>query len=378
MHTHSLDRFVSFNRQSGVIVAESGITLDEVNKLVIPNGWFLPVSPGTKYATLGGAVANDVHGKNHHVRGTFGRHVKRFGLVRSDSLPIVCSPIENAILFAATIGGLGLTGVIDWIEFQLVPIDSSLMDVTTIRFNSLAQFFSLSKELDSQHEYSVAWVDCLATGASAGRGVFIVADHAKTGGVQQSVEKKLSVPVNLPFSAINPLTLRLLNFSYYHRHPSGRHQRIVSYDPFFYPLDRVLHWNRVYGRKGFQQYQCIIPDSNAEPAIRELLKTIAETKRGSFLAVMKKCGDLSSPGLLSFPMPGLSLALDFPQQASFNEELFPRLDALLREAGGRLYPAKDAHMSGEDFRAFYPNWEKVEALRDPVLTSRFWNRVTLP
>lgn len=376
LHMRSLDRFISVDWQTGGIIAESGVTLEEILALAIPNGWFLPVTPGTKYVTLGGAIANDVHGKNHHVRGTFGRHVRRFSLVRSDRQPVSCSMEENHELFFATIGGLGLTGVIEWAELQLIPIQSSMMDTTTIRFDSLGEFFALSCELDGGHEYTVAWVDCLAKGASVGRGVFMVGNHAQTGSLEVHTMRKIVIPFTPPISAINRLSLRLFNTTYYRLHKAGRHQSTVSYDPFFYPLDRILKWNRIYGIKGFQQYQCVIPERNAEPVTRELLGAIAATGDGAFLAVMKRFGSIVSPGLLSFPMAGVSLALDFPQHDRLNNDLFPRLDTIVRQADGRLYPAKDAHMSGEDFRNFYPNWERLESLRDPALCSRFWNRVT--
>jgi FAD/FMN-containing dehydrogenase len=372
----SLARFISADWESGLITAEAGVTLEEVLALAIPKGWFLPVTPGTKYVTLGGAIANDVHGKNHHVRGTFGNHVRRFGLVRSDQPPVECSMQDNQNLYRATIGGLGLTGVIDWVELQLVPITSSRMDVTTVRFGTLQEFFELSAELDETNEYTVAWVDCLAKGPTAGRGVFMAANHAQRGGLKVDTRKKLAVPATPPISAINGLTLRMFNSTYFGMHSPTRRREPVDYDPFFYPLDRILEWNRIYGPKGFQQYQCVIPEGQAQSATRELLSAIATSGEGSFLAVLKKCGNLASPGLLSFPMAGTSLALDFPQRAAANGALFRRLDAIVRHSGGRLYPAKDAHMSGDDFRSFYPDWTKLEKLRDPILRSRFWKRVT--
>ena len=376
LHLRALDRFISADWTRGVIVAEAGVTLEEVLALALPRGWFLPVTPGTKFVTLGGAVANDVHGKNHHVKGTFGRHVNSFGLVRSDSPPRVCSRERDAELFAGTVGGLGLTGIIEWVELQLMPVRSCMMDVTTIRFGSLAEFFQLSLELDHSHDYAVAWIDCLARGASAGRGVYSVADHAPSGGLDPVAARAFTVPVTPPISAMNRLSLRLFNSIYYGAHKAGRHQHSMHCEPFFYPLDRLLQWNRMYGPRGFQQYQCVVPDLQAEPATRALLESIAASGSGSFLAVMKRCGGIESPGLMSFPMPGVSLALDFPQHDSLDAKLFPRLDAIVREAGGRLYPAKDAHMSGDDFRRSYPAWERVEALRDPALCSRFWTRVT--
>lgn len=236
LHTISLNRFISFDKNSGVLIAESGVTLEQILSLVIPHGWFLPVTPGTKYVTLGGAIANDVHGKNHHVRGTFGKHVIRFGLVRSDGQSVTCALTENTELFAATIGGLGLTGVVDWVELQLLPIKSSNIDMSTIRFGSLNEFFELSNELDNNNEYSVAWVDCLAKGKSMGRGVYMVGNHSEVGELRVNVKSKLSVPFTFPFSAINRLTLPILNSGYYHLHKTSMKHSAVSYDPFF------IHW----------------------------------------------------------------------------------------------------------------------------------------
>jgi FAD/FMN-containing dehydrogenase len=372
----SLDRFIQADWENGVILAEAGVTLAEILAVSIPLGWFLSVTPGTQFATLGGAIANDVHGKNHHRRGTFGKHVLRFGLLRHGQPPLTCSPCENSMFFAATIGGLGLTGVIDWAEIRLMPIHSSQIDSTMVRFGGLSEFFALSAELDHQHEYSAAWIDCLAKGANRGRGVFMVGDHASYGQRKVDEHPNLHVPLTPPLSLINNLSLHAVNTLYWRAHPARRSRQRCSYTPFLYPLDRILHWNRVYGRKGFQQYHCVIPSTAAEAAIHELLGAIAGSGQGSFLAVIKRCGDITSPGLLSFPLPGTSLALDFPQRVELEQVLFPRLDAIVREAGGRLYPAKDAHMSGSDFRQAYPRWEQLEALRDPSLNSHFWKRVT--
>lgn len=374
LHMRSLDRFIQTDWQRGIVIAEAGVTLGEILAIAIPQGWFLPVTPGTQFVTLGGAIANDVHGKNHHLRGTFGNHVRHFGLLRHDQELLTCSASENVELFAATIGGLGLTGVITWAEIQLMPIQSSQIDSTLVRFNNLNEFFSLSAELDHQHEYSVAWIDCLAKGANTGRGVFIVGDHARYGTLEVCERSKKQVPLTPPVSLINNLSLHAFNEAYWRVHPIQRTRKRVSYDPFFYPLDSILHWNRIYGRKGFQQYQCVIPDIDAEKAMQELLVAIADSGQGSFLAVLKRCGDIKSPGLLSFPQAGTSLALDFPQKAALMP-LFKRLDAIVSDAGGRLYPAKDAHMSGNEFRKAYPEWEKLEALRDPTLMSHFWKRV---
>lgn len=375
LYMRTLSRFIEVDWQRGVVTAEAGITLAEILAVAIPQGWFLSVTPGTQFATLGGAIANDVHGKNHHVRGTFGNHVRRLGLQRHDQDVLTCSPLEAPELFAATISGLGLTGVIIWAEIQLIPIRSSQIESSAVRFDSLADFFALSTALDHQHEYSVAWIDCLSKGVQAGRGVFFVGDHADYGTQTVDERSKLVVPFTPPISLINKLSLRTFNEAYWRMHPVERTRKRVNYEPFFYPLDRIDHWNRIYGRQGFQQYQCVIPQPVAEVAIRELLNVIAQSGQGSFLAVLKRCGEITSPGLMSFPIPGTSLALDFPQTKQL-PSLFARLDAIVHEAGGRLYPAKDAHMCGNYFRKAYPAWERLEALRDPSLMSRFWKRVT--
>ena len=375
LHLRPLDRLISADWARGLLTAETGVTLEEILALVIPQGWFLSVTPGTKYITLGGAIANDVHGKNHHRRGTFGRHVRRFGLVRSDAGRVTCTPEEHPELFAATIGGLGLTGIIEWAEIQLTPIRASQINALTERFGDLDEFFALSEELDETHEFCVSWIDCTARGRTAGRGVYMAGDFATDGTLAVETSRKLTVPITPPVSLVNGFSLRAFNELYWRKAPRGLQVGRSGYGPFFYPLDAVLQWNRIYGPNGFQQYQCLIPPAEARRAIHALLAAIAGSGAGSFLAVLKRCGEVPSPGLLSFPRPGTTLALDFPQSDRLATELFPRLDAIVREAGGRLYPAKDAHMSGEDFRRAYPAWGQVEALRDPVLESRFWQRV---
>lgn len=376
LHMRPLNRFIAADWTDGVLTAESGVTLEEILALAVPRGWFLPVTPGTKHVTLGGAIANDVHGKNHHRRGTFGCHVRRFGLVRSDAGPITCSPRENGELFAATIGGLGLTGLIEWVEFKLVAIRSSRIESVRQRFEDLDEFFALSDELEPRHEFCVSWVDCGAQGRGTGRGVFMAGDFASEGPLEVEATRKVTVPVTPPLSLVNGLSLKAFNGLYWRKAPALRHSATVGYDRYFYPLDAVLEWNRLYGPRGFQQYQALIPTAVARDGIRAMLKGIAESGVGSFLAVLKRCGDIPSPGLLSFPQPGTTLALDFPQDERTLGSLFARLDAIVRETGGRLYPAKDAHWGGADFRQGYPNWLALETLRDPALHSRFWNRVT--
>lgn len=372
----SMDRVLSVDWETGVVFAQAGLSLAELISIALPRGWFLPVTPGTKFVTLGGAVANDVHGKNHHLMGTFGRHVTQLVIERSDEGVINCSPYERSEIFAATIGGLGLTGVILAVKIQLKPIKSSKIVQRTIRFANLNEFFELSEKHDSLHEYSVAWIDCLASGAKTGRGLYILGDHANDGPLNVVKSSSTSFPFDPPVSLVNKTSLRIFNTFYYHYQRKTNVESIVEYNGFFYPLDRISDWNRIYGRAGFQQYQCVIPKENARKVINSIMKEISQVGLGSFLAVLKQFGELTSPGVMSFPIPGITLALDFPQKNINNQRLFKKLDAMVHEAGGRLYPAKDAHMSAEHFKQAYPNWGKVELLRDPLLLSSFWKRVT--
>jgi FAD/FMN-containing dehydrogenase len=371
-----MNRILFADWETGLIVAQAGLTFDELIRVVLPRGWFLPVTPGTRYVTLGGAVANDVHGKNHQTKGTLGCHVRQLTLYRSDQGEVTCSPNENLDLFAATVGGLGLTGVILSVALQLRKVTSNKIEQRSIKFEGLDEFFNLSQQFDSKHEYNVAWIDCLAKGKQTGRGHYIIGDHAVEGSLECSKKTILKMPFDPPISLINHLTLKTFNALYYHRQSIKSVCNQVDYAPFFYPLDGMLHWNKIYGKGGFQQYQCVVPRAQAQDVIRAILQEIALSGTGSFLAVLKQFGDRASPGLLSFPMPGTTLALDFPQSEPSISRLFLRLDQLVHEAGGRLYPAKDAHMSESHFKQAYPSWHRVEALRDPKLLSRFWQRVT--
>jgi FAD/FMN-containing dehydrogenase len=375
--TPAMDRILEADWKTGFVRAQAGLTLASLIRIALPHGWFPPVTPGTKFVTLGGAVANDVHGKNHHVVGTFGRHIRGLTMYRSDMGQIRCSPHARPDLFNATVGGLGLTGVVLSVDIQLKPVASARMVQRTIKFGNLDEFFALSAEYDRQHEYAVAWIDCLATGRASGRGHYIVADHATDGVLETSAPKAKRMPFDPPLSLVNAVSLHAFNALYYHRQRKRSVTSLAGHDDFFYPLDKILGWNRMYGRAGFQQYQCVVPQANARVIIGSVLDEIARSATGSFLAVLKRCGDVASPGLLSFPLPGVSLALDFPQRDAVNARLFARLDAIVHDARGRLYPAKDAHMRASDFQRAYPKWTQVEALRDPALMSRFWRRVTL-
>jgi FAD/FMN-containing dehydrogenase len=373
LQMRSLDRFISFDRETGVLACEAGVLLSEILDLVVPAGWFLPAVPGTCYVTVGGAIANDVHGKNHHLVGTFGCHVRRLELLRSNGDRLLCSPAENPDWFAATVGGLGLTGIVTWAELQLRRIPGPRLDVETIRFTNLDEFFKLSEESERTAEYTVSWIDCLGRGKHLGRGLFQRANHSA--GPPTSV-RQLSVPFPLPASAINALSLRVFNTLYYHKQWSRLKRTSEYYRSFFFPLDSILHWNRLYGPKGFYQYQCVIPTPAAREATAALLDTISRSGQGSFLAVLKQFGTVTSPGMLSFPRPGVTLALDFPNKGARLERLFEALDRIVSGAAGAVYPAKDGRMPGELFRSGYTRWQEFSQYIDPACSSSFWRRVT--
>jgi FAD/FMN-containing dehydrogenase len=376
IETRALDRFIHFDRDTGVLACEAGVLLADILRLVVPTGWFLSVVPGTCYVTVGGAIANDVHGKNHHHAGSFGRHVRRFELLRSDGTRLVCSPAENPDWFAATVGGLGLTGVVTWAELQLRPIQGPLMDVESIRFANLEEFFALCAEFEHRYEYIVAWIDCLSRGKQLGRGILQCANHAPdTVPTGLPSQKAMVVPFTMPMSLVNGVSSRIVSTLLYYRQ-RGRVKR--SKDPFqtfFFPLDRIHHWNRAYGPAGFYQYQCVVPPAVAQQATAELLEAIARARSGSFLNVLKRFGAPASPGMLSFPREGVTLALDFPNRGAALERLFEALDRIVSAAGGALYPAKDGRMPGTLFRGGYPRWREFSQYIDPACSSSFWRRV---
>ena len=373
-----LRRFLAFDEQEGVLRCEAGVSLAEILELIVPRGWFLPVTPGTKYISVGGAIANDIHGKNHHKAGTFGCHVTRFELLRSDGEHLICSPTENHELFCATIGGLGLTGVILWAEFRLKPIANPFMQIDRIRFASLDVFMELSAESDQNYEYTVSWVDCLIGGKEACRGIFMRGNHDQSAAyrARQGGKLSLAVPFDLPSQVLNTFTVKTFNALYYRSQVSSEVHKVVHYDPFFYPLDSIKDWNRLYGRRGFLQYQCVVPFAAGSNAMREILERIRRSGQGSFLTVLKQFGDVPSPGLLSFPRPGLTLALDFAYHGKETLQLLDDLDTIVRGSGGAVYPAKDARMSAQSFQAYFPRWREFAQYIDPKFSSSFWRRVT--
>jgi FAD/FMN-containing dehydrogenase len=374
LHARGLDRYLDFDPDTGRLRCEAGVTLAEILALVVPKGWFLPVTPGTQFVTVGGAIANDVHGKNHHRAGTFGHHVTAFELLRSDGSRRTCTPGDGSGLFEATVGGLGLTGLVTWAELTLRRVPGPWLATETIRFGGLDEFFALSRESEATHEYTVAWVDCLAAGASLGRGHFIRAGHA-AGPDKVPAPRRRALPFTPPFALVNRASLRVFNTLYYHRQRAARRQALEHYAPYFYPLDAIEGWNRMYGPRGFLQHQCVLPPAAAREGVAALLQEIARSGRGSFLAVLKEFGARPSPGLLSFPRPGTTLALDFPNAGPEVFALLDRLDRIVAQAGGAVYPAKDARMSGALFRSAFPAWETFAPFIDPRFSSGFWRRV---
>lgn len=371
-----MDRLLDFDPTTGILCCESGTTLGEILDFAVPRGFFLPVAPGTKFVTVGGAIANDIHGKNHHLAGTFGRHVPRFELIRSDGRQLICSAAQNADWYAATIGGMGLTGLIAWAEVKLRPIVSRRIQYMGIKFSGIEEFVALS-ERNSKTEYTVAWIDCVGTGKNFARGIFMAGDHDTVPRpLKRSKTSRLSLPFDLPEFMLNHGTVGIFNTLYYNRQRSKVKSSSLDYEPFFFPLDRLRHWNRLYGKSGLLQFQCVIPWEPEHRGLTEMLKSITRSGLASFLAVLKVFGDVPSPGMMSFPRPGITLALDFPIRHEASFDLIERLAAITREHGGRMYPAKDATMTPAQFQAFYPQWKKFAAYIDPSFDSAFWQRVT--
>ena len=376
--TRALDHFIAFDRERGLLTAEPGVTLAAILRLIVPAGWFLPVSPGTSHATLGGAIANDVHGKNHHADGSFGRFVESFSLLRSSGERLHCSPGENSALFRATIGGLGLTGLLTRASIRLLPIRSDKMDVRIDRFHGLEAFRELAASRRDSHRYTVAWLDCAAGGRNFARGVFLAANHAEREGtrVPAPAGTRLSVPFPLPSRVLNRHTIRAFNALYFARHRALHGCEIEQhYQGFFYPLDAIDRWNRNLRGEGLSP----VTSSSCRPVPRRRWRRSSARSCGRGSAPFSPCSRSSatipSPGLLSFPRPGLCLALDFADRGARTEALIGELDREVMAAGGAAYPAKDRLMSAEAFRAYFPAIEAFAEHVDPRFSSDFWRRV---
>jgi FAD/FMN-containing dehydrogenase len=372
-----LDRLIGFDAGTGILRCEAGVTLQSVLRLILPANWFLPVTPGTQFVTVGGAIANDVHGKNHHRAGSFGCHVLRFELLRSDRGRVLCSRAENEDLFRATIGGLGLTGLILWAEFQLKPVTGPLIDCERIRFRKLEEFFKLSGESDEKFEYTVAWLDCISSGNKLGRGIFLRGNHSSARMNNSRPQRAVQTlrGFEAPGFLISRPTIRAFNWMYFHRQTRDSVRKTLHFEQFFYPLDRIAEWNRLYGRRGFLQYQFVVPYDKRE-VVREILELLASSREVCALSVLKVFGTMPSPGLLSFPRPGVTLALDLPLRGQTTLDLCERFDQVVRKNGGAVYPAKDARMSPQSFNSYFPRWREFLPFLDPHFASDFWRRVT--
>ena len=356
--TLKYDKALSFDTANGIFECQSGMLLSDILEVIVPKGWFLPVTPGTKFITVGGAVGSDVHGKNHHVDGSFSNHIVEMDVLLASGQILTCTPTQHTDLFEATCGGMGLTGIITRVTFRLKKIETSFIRQKQIKADNLEHIIQLFEDY-KEYTYSVAWIDCLKKGKHFGRSILILGEHAavsdldakkKQDPLQLPKKKQINFPFNLPSWVLNKLTVKAFNFLYYGKNFKKEINNVVSYEPFFYPLDAILNWNRGYGKKGFIQYQFVLP-LEAKAGLVEILQRISDAGLGSFLAVLKVFGRQDS--LISFPMEGYTLALDFPVRDGLFK-FCDELDQLVLKHGGRLYMSKDARMKPEVLAAGYP------------------------
>lgn len=358
--TLSLNHFIAFDAETGTLTCEAGVSLADILTTFVPKGWFLPVTPGTKFVTVGGAIASDVHGKNHHVDGSFSNHVSSFQIILADGSCVECSRSLNSDLFYATCGGMGLTGIIVSATLVLKKINSAFINETTYKAKNLKEVFALFEEHQSS-TYSVAWIDCLASGEDLGRSLLMLGEHAQEGGLILNEAKKLSVPFTMPTLLLNQYSIKAFNALYYNKQRERVTERCVHYDKYFYPLDGLNHWNRLYGKNGFTQYQFVLPKAAGFEGMSQILKEIAASKRGSFLSVLKVLGP-ANENYLSFPMEGYTLALDFKIEPGLFE-LLDQLDRIVLAYGGRIYLTKDVRMSEAMFKQSYTKWLNFAKIR---------------
>lgn len=360
LQTTYLDHYIVFDQTTGLLTCEAGVTIGNLLQLIVPQGWFVPVTPGTSYVTIGGAIASDVHGKNHHGAGTFGQHIRTITMLLGTGEVVTTSPAERPDLFHATCGGMGLTGIILSAMIQLLPIQSCNIAQRTLKATCLedacAQF-----EANTDATYSVAWIDCVARGKALGRSVLMLGEHANDGHLNFTARNSIAMPVHAPAALLNHWSVSVFNAIYYGI-AKDQHSATIPLQSFFYPLDSIGQWNRLYGNPGFIQYQCVLPKADGIKNMRALLTKIAESGAGSFLSVLKQFGE-QNDNLLSFPMAGYTLALDFKFTDAI-KKLTRELDAMVIHMGGRLYLSKDALMTEQSFKATYPRWQEFEAVRD--------------
>jgi len=364
-----LNRILEFDETTGLLVAEAGLSLAEIADIFLSRGWFLPVTPGTKFVTLGGAIASDVHGKNHHGEGSFSAHVAWLELFTPALGRCICSPEDQPGIFWATVGGQGLTGIIGTVALRLKPVSSLWMEVTHHPARELESAFRLLSDPEADAPYTVAWIDCLAKGKDLGRSIFMAGHHRTEKNLPPARPPRLKPLIQAPFDfpswCLNSLTVSLFNGVYYRLNGRKRFPFLSPMDPFFYPLDMVGHWNRIYGSRGFIQYQSVLPPRTAFEGVKAQLEEISSAGAASFLAVLKRLG-AGGPGHLSFPTEGYTLALDLPYRGAETDALLDRLDAIVLKGDGRVNLCKDAHLSPESFRAMYPRFEEWLAIKAQV------------
>lgn len=361
--TRFLDSFLHFDEDKGTIRCGAGVTIEDLLRVAIPRGYCVPVLPGTRFVSIGGAIAADIHGKNHHHDGSFSDHVERFSLLLASGDVMECSRQENSETFFATCGGMGLTGIILEASLKLEKVPSVSIRRESVVANNLEECFDLIENNQSR-KYSVAWLDCLAKGRDLGRSILHLADHEESGSQEFRSRKGPAVPFNTPAFLLNKYSTKLFNNALYSLRKKTAGTKIVNYDSYFFPLDNIKNWNRVFGRKGFMQYQLLIPEEPAKVALAEILELVADSGKGSVISVLKKFGK-GNENLLSFPGAGYTLTLDFKNEP----KVFPlldRLDEIVLAHGGRLYLAKDARMSEDVFKNSYNNWEKFAEIKSKL------------
>jgi decaprenylphospho-beta-D-ribofuranose 2-oxidase len=359
LQTTYCDHFVAFDTATGLLTVEAGVTLRDILKVTVKHGWFLSVTPGTSFVTVGGAIASDVHGKNHHGAGTFGQHVVSMTVLLGTGEVVTTSPTQLPDLFHATCGGMGLTGVILTATIQLIPIKSAYIKQRTIKAGSIEEACE-AFEANSTSTYSVAWIDCLTTGKHLGRSVLMVGEHSDSGGLDLTVKAPITVPIHTPAALLNSMTMRAFNGAYWAKAAHNKCQTIPLL-PYFYPLDTIGGWNKLYGKAGFVQYQFVLPKADGVANMRKVLAQIAQSGAGSFLAVLKQFGP-ANQNLLSFPIEGYTLALDFKMSPSVID-LLHKLDDMVADMDGRVYLTKDAVMREASFKTTYPKWQEFESAR---------------
>ncbi len=370
IHVRPYHYFLSFDESSGRLHVQAGVLLSEILDAFVSRGWFLKVTPGTKLITVGGAIASDVHGKNHHIAGCFSECVEMFRLMLPDGEVVTCSKQENTTLFKATCGGMGLTGVILDAKISLKKINSKYINQTTIKTHNLKETFA-AFERYKDSSYSVAWIDCLAKNDDLGRCLLMTGGFADDGDLEYKLKKKVNIPFNFPSFLLNTWTVKAFNFLYYGKVREIISTQKVDIDAYFYPLDSINNWNKIYGKQGFTQYQFILPKETSFAGLEQVLKAIANSGKGSFLAVLKLYG-AANDNYLSFPMEGYSLALDFKIEKGLFE-LLNKLDEIVLQHSGRIYLAKDARVSKEVFEQGYPQIETFRALRKKLKMNKRFN-----